>query len=96
MTARPLILAAALFALAACGDVPERGLIRDTWHEPMSITIVPICQANGICTMVPITNPEQWHLKLTDDERTGWRSVSEGAYDTCDIGERYPECGGAR
>lgn len=49
----------------------------------------------GLCRsqmQTPLHHAARWRLDLTSGEDRGWRSVSSNAYDTCLIGERYPEC----
>lgn len=90
-----ITLALAAVALTACGNGPEQGAVIDTWHEPMEVRTSTSCSLVGkvnVCHPTTSVDPEQWHLKLRNSDGKGWRSVSEGVYDRCPAGTRYPEC----
>lgn len=94
-----LILAAtvgATLVLSGCGDAPRSGLVTDTWHQP-SYPMTQFVTVNNV--MVPVTNwvPEEWRIKIRSDEkgkvgRLGYRDVDQRTYDSCWIGDHYPDC----
>lgn len=104
MTAAKATALAILAALAvtSCGWSPKRGEVLDTWHEPMHITVIPICGKYGCRSSVHVW-PEAWHLKIRSDDpndgdrygKAGWRDVSEHVYGRCWAGTHYPDCAGA-
>lgn len=85
-----LCLALAAVALVSCAHAgPPAGIVVDRDHTPMWIETRQTCVAfntNGTCrTYVPtiVTHPEQWELKLRQENDEGWRDVSEDTYERC-------------
>jgi len=70
---------------------PVRGEVIDTEHTGAYTSVVNNCNRN-VCTPIVTNHPESWSLRLRDGDETGWRDVSEHAYESCGIGDHYDRC----
>lgn len=100
------LAAVAVLAVAVAGCAPDSGQVVDrdydeayTWVDQQCTTII---QANGtsqqVCVPITRHENESFNLRLDNGEDAGWRSVPEGEYDRCHVGDQYPACasGGSR
>jgi len=97
--ARATLAATALImaSVAACTE-PEKGTVYGKWYYPESQWVQMTCASyrkNGTCAVqVPViqTDPERWSIGLRDGEEEGQRTVTEGEYERCQVGDEYPAC----
>jgi hypothetical protein len=100
MARRIVAVLVAVLAFAAC-SAPEKGTVYGRWYYPESQWVQMVCTAyakSGACSFqVPViqTDPERWSIGLRDGEEEGQRSVTEREYESCRVGDEYPDCGGA-
>lgn len=98
------LAAVAVLALLLVGCSPiDSGTITDKHHREgyYQTTYVQQCMAydkNGSCTQyitVPQTTyyPPSWTFDLRKGDEKGWVGVSEGTYDSYEIGDYYPREG---
>lgn len=75
---------------------PDHGKVTDRHFEPAHMTSgSSSCDSKGVCTYIPGTYiPDTWSLDLFDESSGdhGWQEVERYAYDTCKIGQQYPNC----
>lgn len=96
----PIVAAAAVLLLTACGDqpVPEHGRVTDAKFTPAWTQWVPgTCAGNPpICTAgYPIFWPDEWRLEITDLKNKDWFgtvAVDRLGYERCNLQELWPEC----
>jgi len=83
-------------ALAGCSSVSS-GVITDKHYKEgyyYTTTMCSVWDANGACVVyVPIQHysPPSWRFDLRQYEETGWVYVSEGTYNSYEIGDLYEQ-----
>lgn len=66
----------------------EAGYVINKGHQDPYYTSQ--CDAKGK-NCYPVYHPESWSLELSENDDTGWVSVSEYTWHQYDVGEHYPD-----
>ena len=92
------VLAATLFAVAACGPPPS-GVVVGREYDAPTVKSKKVCTTSGAgtskrstCKNKPVYEPAEWELTLRVGEDLTEVDVSRAAYDACTEGETYPAC----
>ncbi len=81
-----------VLALAACG-APKQGTVHDKRYSEGYYSTYFMCASyntDGICTVnIPQQqwNPPSWALDIYNGDDHGWRSVTEGTYNSVQVGD---------